>query len=142
MAVHPHMRGEQFWTENSSVNRAGSSPHAWGTGPNLASFPSVFRFIPTCVGNSLCPIFPLRLRPVHPHMRGEQRIAVSFFALLVGSSPHAWGTELSLLNPIINQRFIPTCVGNSAWQPVLQVQLTVHPHMRGEQFIMRHFKRH
>ena len=67
-------------------------------------------------------------------MRGEQRDSLIFPRILDGSSPHAWGTVEGMEIPIDEERFIPTCVGNSDKVPVRLDGATVHPHMRGEQY--------
>ena len=137
--VHPHVRGEHvvrvaFLTSRTrfiptcvgntlnytgtAFNLDGSSPRAWGT---LARDTSISR-VPS----------------VHPHVRGEH-----FHCLLAGladrgSSPRAWGTRdpwrtelsLSAVHPHVRgehqcavgrrkyeQRFIPTCVGNTRRSP-------------------------
>ncbi len=50
----------------------------------------------------------------------------------LGSSPHAWGTleQIALGGNV--QRFIPTCVGNTTIRVGTGLDLSVHPHMRGE----------
>ena len=52
-AVHPHMRGEHYTDAIDNAFAYGSSPHAWGTHPSHRAQLPLFRFIPTCVGNTL-----------------------------------------------------------------------------------------
>ena len=52
--------------------------------------------------------------------------------MLDGSSPHAWGTLIVDEQEGNDERFIPTCVGNSSDSGVGFPSTTVHPHMRGE----------
>ena len=92
--VHPHMRGEQTESCGTDRRRRGSSPHAWGTVPALLDPDIDRRFIPTCVGNSDCPILEEEAWTVHPHMRGEQENTGLRMSATDGSSPHAWGTEI------------------------------------------------
>ena len=101
--VHPHVRGEhgRHRVQISADSDPGSSPRAWGTLDDLWRVPCLagFRFIPTCVGNTI------------------QRTKGYNAAPRCGSSPRAWGTGPSTLealkcHPI--DRFIPTCVGNTA----------------------------
>ena len=66
-------------------------------------------------------------------MRGEQRINIVIDLVECGSSPHAWGTDCSVLSVQLVNRFIPTCVGNRTGAALWEEQETVHPHMRGEQ---------
>ena len=93
-AVHPHMRGELFLFHVRYLIATGSSPHAWGTRPNIRLMNYLGRFIPTCVGNSEAPSEVLGTTSVHPHMRGE-----------------LWRSFVRSNSSI---RFIPTCVGNSS----------------------------
>ena len=92
-AVHPHMRGEYLPQRFQTLQRGGSSPHAWGIRGRAVSQGKRRRFIPTCVGNTFPPSHTSRAGAVHPHMRGE-------YGVLVGLG----GGGL---------RFIPTCVGNT-----------------------------
>src|SRR5205823_4255651 len=50
---------------------AGSPPHAWGRRPRTGAGPHLLRFTPTCVGTAPSRTGPIRLAPVHPHMRGD-----------------------------------------------------------------------
>ncbi len=92
--VHPHERGERCYTSSMSGQRHGSSPRAWGTGLHRRRRGKAGRFIPTSVGNGPRSGRALRAGPVHPHERGERRIAGRRPARLHGSSPRAWGTDL------------------------------------------------
>ena len=114
LTVHPHMRGELSCVVTLSDTSVGSSPHAWGTRRARRMGREVRRFIPTCMGNSAAHMPPWRNGAVHPHMRGELRGSWGTSSTGCGSSPHAWGTlSFSCAVPDSN-RFIPTCVGNSA----------------------------
>ena len=92
ITVHPHMRGELSTSSMAQSMYSGSSPHALGTRYMLVVVDHAHRFIPTCVGNSMTPLFRCRPGPVHPHMRGELELHRGPAFLLPGSSPHAWGT--------------------------------------------------
>ena len=93
---------------------------------------ALLRLIPTCMGNSssdrerpgACGSSPCmgnsadthhraRSVPVHPHVHGELRN--SWFPLpgYLGSSPRAWGTLYLVWRGLWQNRFIPTCMGNS-----------------------------
>ncbi len=111
-SVHPHMRGELLWMSATASVSFGSSPHAWGTLP-----------APTRLTLSLA---------VHPHMRGELVTASLEYVAMTGSSPHAWGTLQGGQRREHEQRFIPTCVGNSRGRSDWPQVRSVHPHMRGE----------
>ncbi len=52
-SVHPHVRGEHASRMLGPSSFTGSSPRAWGTRRCGPQWPGVYRFIPTCVGNTL-----------------------------------------------------------------------------------------
>ena len=71
------------------------------------------RFIPTCMGNSSMVLSPVSRSSVHPHVHGEL-LSVGYTRNdIFGSSPRAWGTQCIDTHIIGNNRFIPTCMGNS-----------------------------
>ena len=131
-SVHPHARGERI-CGNSRVNRSdGSSPRSWGT---LTSPPwkgSRRRFIPTLVGNAPASFSGSSTCTVHPHARGERVVQTVNAAGVVGSSPRSWGTPCRPAARRREPRFIPTLVGNARHPPSADLNLTVHPHARGE----------
>jgi len=51
-AVHPHVHGELSAAVHYAPGATGSSPRAWGTPGTIIKFPTICRFIPTCMGNS------------------------------------------------------------------------------------------
>ena len=70
-AVHPHERGEHFFTSAVTVVSIGSSPRAWGTRLAAHSEDICSRFIPTSVGNTIPARSTMAWQSVHPHERGE-----------------------------------------------------------------------
>ena len=131
-SVHPHMRGEYQAVRPCVVDNVGSSPHAWGIRPDGPSPDSQRRFIPTCVGNTAAGSLQMRHGAVHPHMRGEYPARACSRRQHGGSSPHAWGIRDAFRHLHALQRFIPTCVGNTAMRSPSAAAGSVHPHMRGE----------
>ena len=90
------------------------------------------RFIPTCVGNTIpCPPWHSRWS-VHPHVRGEYVSEPPVEPASCGSSPRAWGIRPRRGHRGAKDRFIPTCVGNTAKAPRWFWHVPVHPHVRGE----------
>ena len=71
-----------------------------------------WRFIPTGVGNIPFPKTIDLFKPVHPHRRGEHIVFGLGKVILLGSSPQAWGTCLTITHMAHDLRFIPTGVGN------------------------------
>ena len=65
-------------------------------------------------------------------MRGEYHPSIFLQTFLPGSSPRAWGILKRAVDQHLDDRFIPTCVGNTfSYYRVLVLRL-VHPHVRGE----------
>ena len=115
---------------------------------------------PTCVGktNTFWQVWNAERK--HPHMRGEDNIAMSFVLPQIETPPHAWGrhAKVSLERP--KKGNTPTCVGKTracppaipraretpphAWGRPLSVRrkrpsLWKHPHMRGEDMSSMNF---
>ena len=135
--VHPHVRGEHCQRLAYSSATCGSSPRAWGTPVSEARPLPALRFIPTCVGNTPVPCAGNPCLAVHPHVRGEHAPCRFDIMIKLGSSPRAWGT-LGLDAPSRSQeRFIPTCVGNTRQAPDRPSFTAVHPHVRGEHELRR-----
>jgi len=100
----------------------------------------MFRFIPTCMGNSLTEDSAQIKHPVHPHVHGELFFAGSSRDMIAGSSPRAWGTPYPADLRGALMRFIPTCMGNSAGCGPARTPAPVHPHVHGE--LLRGFEEH
>ena len=132
-SVHPHARGEQGHGAAFAAASFGSSPRSWGTVVLTPEYSISRRFIPTLVRNSKVIAAELRIEPVHPHARGEQRRRFVCRSSNSGSSPRSWGTVPIQPSRRSTRRFIPTLVGNRAMSMPKQVRSSVHPHARGEQ---------
>ena len=130
------MRGEYDATPRINLACAGSPPHAWGIRVLNALDVVPVRFTPTCVGNTTA--MPSRWhRPtVHPHMRGEYDKVLWTKTKPDGSPPHAWGIQLMPKLDAPRPRFTPTCVGNTFLLLIGWLKMPVHPHMRGEYFLL------
>ena len=66
-------------------------------------------------------------RPVHPHARGEYRKVDSSYERGFGSPPRTWGIHLPVLAGAVYVRFTPTHVGNTQLGPVQPVLLGGSP---------------
>ncbi len=162
MPVHPHARGERWAIQFTNASGAGSSPRTWGTRPAGRRRPSLWRFIPTHVGNATGRCGHRRAAPVHPHARGERNLRRSHSTLGAGSSPRTWGTRTGQppcrhgrpVHPhargerrsrpcryAAESRFIPTHVGNAFRYPKISPPAAVHPHARGERVSVLRRKR-
>jgi len=86
----------------------------WGT-PLDAAFERVdLRFIPTHVGNTWGDGGRMTYPPVHPHACGEHKYDSNGRPRQYGSSPRMWGTLLGRYALGLDDRFIPTHVGNTS----------------------------
>ncbi len=75
---------------------------------------------------------PLRLSPVHPHARGDNRNSRAGVPKSFGSPPRAWGQRIIPLTSILCLRFTPTRVGTTVIPDGILGPKTVHPHARGD----------
>ena len=116
LPVHPHRRGERQVRERHQGCGDGSSPQAWGTHKLRIRFGVTIRFIPTGVGNAI------------KGAKGRKRRR--------GSSPQAWGTPRQCEALRRAGRFIPTGVGNAIFRRLKVSIEPVHPHRRGERYIL------
>ena len=135
--VHPHARGERSAAALATSPPSGSSPRTWGTLElpfKLRAYP---RFIPTHVGNATALLTVSMRSTVHPHARGERKVAGVEEGGDVGSSPRTWGTRRLCQRTRHHGRFIPTHVGNAAGGELYLKVGSVHPHARGERNIRR-----
>ena len=133
--VHPHVCGEyEIATPVSRVSRA-VHPHVCGEySIRLSRFVLIFRFIPTCVGNTAPAMITRPLTAgssprvwgilqikvgsgtagtVHPHVCGEYLTLIRDGSNFIGSSPRVWGIPGITPHPAHFPWFIPTCVGNT-----------------------------
>ena len=131
--VHPRVCGEQSEYFAEWTDEVGSSPRVRGTESNENLLPFGSRFIPACAGNSDGPIIIAHITTVHPRVCGEQFALPILYVHAPGSSPRVRGTVASSAFASDQNRFIPACAGNSLREPILYVQLPVHPRVCGEQ---------
>ena len=113
-SVHPRLRGELLSRRYFSVTGNGSSPLTRGTLDGRGADIALRRFIPAYAGNSTLKNLMLDAMTVHPRLRGELHISISWCGVLTGSSPLTRGTRGSE-----NQE---------------NDKQTVHPRLRGELF--------
>jgi len=84
------------------------------------------------MGNTSCVLIAALNSSVHPHTHGEHTPQLPFQFLILGSSPHAWGTLLDKWEKLPEYRFIPTRMGNTGTTAHVYVPVSVHPHTHGE----------
>ena len=110
---HPHIRGENPALTARNASCDGTSPHTWGKRVRVLLREVVRRNIPTYVGKTFFPPAPTPPSSEHPHIRGENLIAILGINRPLGTSPHTWGKLLINRLLISNQRNIPTYVGKT-----------------------------
>ena len=108
----PTYVGNSFRARACALSGDGSSPRTWGTATARSARSLPRRFIPTYVGNRALSQGERGSIPVHPHVRGEQPVAVPEYQRHPGSSPRTWGTVVVVNRALDGRRFIPTYVGN------------------------------
>ena len=136
-ADHPHTRGERDQMAAPTAAVSGSPPHAWGTVREAHQQRHDSRITPTRVGNG--PAFwpSSALWRDHPHTRGERNALMAWSLPIIGSPPHAWGTEVETQGVPAIQRITPTRVGNGRAEIRAGVAVADHPHTRGERYLSR-----
>ena len=90
------------------------------------------RFIPTHVGNGHPLPRQAAARTVHPHACGERAVVIPRWIVRRGSSPRMWGTVGDIDVCCLDDRFIPTHVGNGDAPAAVALLAAVHPHACGE----------
>ena len=131
-SVHPHACGEHSPDNRRTYLYRGSSPRLWGTFFCSFQQAAVRRFIPTPVGNIGSRWSWRQMSAVHPHACGEHGLFTWMEWGKSGSSPRLWGTYGGLYRFAVNNRFIPTPVGNIVGYYVMIQYKPVHPHACGE----------
>ena len=118
--------------EEDTPETIGSSPRVWGTPPLMLVVKGGRRFIPACVGNSICQDHSGRRLAVHPRVCGELMTNKLAVPASNGSSPRVWGTRQCRRVSSCLLRFIPACVGNSYRRHLECTIYAVHPRVCGE----------
>ena len=130
--AHPHVRGEDPRYRRSRWPLRGSPPRAWG-GPLLTGSSHTRNGLtPTCVGRTALPWMCRSQAAAHPHVRGEDRLALDVQEPGRGSPPRAWGGHPTWRPLWPSRGLTPTCVGRTPAAPARFCSWSAHPHVRGE----------
>ena len=132
--VHPHVRGDNCSRRSPASARFGSPPRAWGQLGGFTLAAPIFRFTPTCVGTTSRSPASTAPLTVHPHVRGDNEQTGKASSCRPGSPPRAWGQQPASSSGPGRGRFTPTCVGTTRSNEARHGSLTVHPHVRGDNF--------
>ena len=130
--VHPRLRGELLPRTSRTKNAFGSSPLTRGTHAQDLTACFNQRFIPAYAGNSPMSFTRQCAVPVHPRLRGELATDTVSVTVTGGSSPLTRGTQQETFGARQRPRFIPAYAGNSNSLISFEVNMTVHPRLRGE----------
>ena len=117
---------------NKADAERGSSPLTRGTQKVSQSELARRRFIPAYAGNSYRVHHAQKMRSVHPSLRGELATDTVSVTVTGGSSPLTRGTQQETFGARQRPRFIPAYAGNSNSLISFEVNMTVHPRLRGE----------
>ncbi len=90
------------------------------------------RIIPTLVGNGSSATGAPPGSADHPHARGERSRVGLVGTAMGGSSPRSWGTGPRQPRQPLDDRIIPTLVGNGSCAAGSSSGIADHPHARGE----------
>ncbi len=129
------MRGEHCRRVPFSLLAPGSSPHARGARYPRWCWTTALRLIPACAGSTSGRGATLRAFQAHPRMRGEHPAFRAPSIRMRGSSPHARGAHVPVVDggPVLG--LIPACAGSTAPATHALERRGAHPRMRGEHAI-------
>ena len=114
---HPHVRGEDYLSVKAGDFLVETPPRAWGR-----------------------PFLLARRRAIsekHPHVRGEDAIYEGLAANQMETPPRAWGRPFSSIGANQTAGNTPTCVGKTYFRSSMYSKSEKHPHVRGEDVILR-----
>ena len=129
---HPHTHGEHLDLVRSNPTSAGSSPYAWGAPLVAWMTEKVGGIIPIRMGSTQCGAEVLDSVGDHPHTHGEHRASRPRRTRRRGSSPYAWGAQVSVAWADENVRIIPIRMGSTALTIQVKLGFEDHPHTHGE----------
>ena len=126
------MRGEHGNVHFVNVAGQGSSPHARGARIRAVTAAPASGIIPACAGSTIAAGDNVQFVGDHPRMRGEHSRSFHKRVKIKGSSPHARGALVPMLNTRRATGIIPACAGSTWLSPPSISMVEDHPRMRGE----------
>ena len=127
----PHARGRPSLYIRHLSKNADSSPLTRGRLAKQYLYKDTMRFIPSCEGQTASSSSSSLAFSIHPLMRGADPIPAAALFLSHDSSPHARGRLENEAFYGCENRFIPSCEGQTAKPALFRPLPTIHPLMRG-----------
>ena len=87
------------------------------------------------MGKTFFGSYCVRSIPVHPHVRGENFSCFVIIRNSIGTPPRAWGKRIRSIWTCFCRRYTPTCVGKTSISSASLLSSSVHPHVRGENYV-------
>ena len=107
-------------------------PRAWGRPPVAPKPHPAQGNTPTCVGKTQLMRSLSIESEKHPHVRGEDGLALALLYRNPETPPRAWGRRRCLAAVSPRGRNTPTCVGKTSTPAAAAARIWKHPHVRGE----------
>ena len=131
-AVHPRIRGEDYYTGVTAFRADGSPPHTRGRSTSSWIVRRSLRFTPAYAGKIRTQHLRGKCPAVHPRIRGEDNEALARKAAGWGSPPHTRGRfRLAELRQLADG-FTPAYAGKIRKGVSGLRSCKVHPRIRGE----------
>ncbi len=92
---------------------------------------------PTCVGKTIRFTGCIQRGKKHPHVRGEDPRPTVTGPISVETPPRAWGRRRIIVNDTPYTGNTPTCVGKTLLITPDTGSLQKHPHVRGEDLVLK-----
>ncbi|RSX51074.1 hypothetical protein D2E24_1914 [Bifidobacterium samirii] len=132
LAVHPRLRGEDFYTLYFQNRITGSPPLARGRFIIHIRPRAERRFTPACAGKMPTCARLMSVFSVHPRLRGEDADMRPANVCVFGSPPLARGRFRRGPSQRFALRFTPACAGKIDGRTSRARSMSVHPRLRGE----------
>ena len=129
---HPRMRGDHLFQARQAATDVGTSPHARGPRVAVIITACVDGNIPACAGTTATFGFPSSTPREHPRMRGDHYEMKRSAGESMGTSPHARGPRIQVLDVVPAAGNIPACAGTTVRVVAHLVGRREHPRMRGD----------
>ena len=135
--VYPHVCGAALTAVAVEKGHNGLSPRVWGSPASMPEKGSMYRSIPTCVGQPSQHAREGFNVQVYPHVCGAALRSSDGTGPPSGLSPRVWGSPALLSVSASSTGSIPTCVGQPHIRMYSSDQRQVYPHVCGAAYLWR-----